>query len=435
LVRLRRTSELSRLPFETASRRDPSTPTAIMAPKSENGNTMAAQPDEVTTTSSIAHKDSSSELDDFTSSTAQKDSSSESGDVTSSTAQKDSSSDNSSVDSVESGEAVVPSSFSVNTTNVPTTTVTVYTRTSVAARTANNEDVKRLIIPNVNLNYTTIDAALSDGLMGRVPMIIHNDDAASIKNDPDAQIAWVTELITAFTRDYLTTPEDSSRNSPAQKEWFSRWQRQPHATLVSLINAKDPDHLEKSCWHLLSAVLKAHELGVVDAGNNLHASKLKCSKRLACIVGILEKYALVRLDVLKAWHVDEIAMNPEAFIKRKLVNCWNNANRAERAKVAGTKRGPGEGVEEQTEEGEGQTPAMGKGKKARKSHSDTTTDADATDNNNTIALRPRPALTPDDSDDKESTPSTPTKRSATSKAPAPSGDDADGDAVDAMEED
>jgi len=388
-----------------------------MAPKSENGDTMAAQPDKVNTTSSVAHKDSSSEPDDVisstaqkdsssesgdvTSSTAQKDSSSESGDVTSSTAQKDSSSDNSSVDSVESGEAVVPSSFNVNTNNVPTTTVTVYTRASVTARTTNNEDAKRLIIPNVNLNFTTIDAALGDGLMGRVPMTIHNDDVASIKRDPNAQTAWVTELMTAFTRVYLTTPEDSSRNSLAQKEWFARWQKQAHATLVSLINAKDPDHLEKSCWHLLSAVLKAHELGVVDAGNNLHASKLKCSKRLACIVGILEKYALVRLDVLKAWHVDEIAMNPQAFIKRKLVNCWNNANRAERAKTAGTKRKAGESVEEQAGEGEGQTPAMGN-RRAR--NSSTNVDATSTNagesNGNTIAMRPHPALTPDDSDDK-----------------------------------
>jgi len=133
----------------------------------------------------------------------------------------------------------------------------------------------------------------------------------------------------------------------------------------------------------------------------LHASKLKCSKRLACIVGILEKYALVRLDVLKAWHVDEIAMNPQAFIKRKLVNCWNNANRAERAKTAGTKRKAGESVEEQAGEGEGQTPAMGN-RRAR--NSSTNVDATSTNagesNGNTIAMRPHPALTPDDSDDK-----------------------------------
>lgn len=320
-----------------------------MYPKSENSNIQAEDLDKVA--SSISHSDSSAEPDD----------------ITSSTAHKDSSSDNKSTTSVESGDAVVPSSSGVQPVNVPTTTIPVYTRplqsaTRVTASTNNDPDSRRLILLNKTLHFTTIDDALGDGLWGRELMTIKNDDFELIRNDPDSQIAWVTQLIDAYTVDYISTPEDPTKTTLAQREWFSRWQKQAHATIVTLVNAKDPDHLEKACWHLLETVLKAHELGVVDAAGNLSPSKLKCSERLAFIVEILEKYALVRLDVLRALHVEEIAASPEAFIKRKLVNCWNNGHRAEKTKekkVAGAKR-----VADDIDE-EGEVEAQGK--RARKS--------------------------------------------------------------------
>jgi hypothetical protein len=376
--------------------------------------------------------------------------------VTASTAQKDSSSDNKSTSSVESGEAVVPSPSNVQTVNAPTptvqtanvstlTVVPVYTRPfKPVTGTANNDDARRLVVPNTTLHFNTVDAAIGDGLLGRQAITIENDDVAVVKIAANSQV-WVKKLVSAFTVDYLSTPEDITKNSSAQQEWFTRWQKQAYATLVTIINGKDSKHLEKSCWFLLKAVLNAHELGIVDAGGNLTASKTKCSERLAFIVSIVEKYALVRLDVLRAWHVDEIAANPEAFIKRKLVNCWNNSHRAEKAKeekakkegqkVAGTKRKAGKSVEED-EESEVQTPV--KAKRARKSKADAADDGakndDKSNKSKTTTKHPRSALTPD-SDDKELTP---TKRSTTLKAKAPSGaavKDHAGDAVDDMDED
>ncbi|GAB7332337.1 hypothetical protein MBLNU13_g04163t3 [Cladosporium sp. NU13] len=354
-----------------------------MSPKPEDSKINAEEPDKITT--SIAHKDSSAEPDD----------------VTSTTAQKESSSDNKSTTSVESGDAVVPSPSEAQTVNVPTTTIIVYRRplqsaTQFTASINNNPDARRLVIPNMDLRYTTIDDALGDGLMGREPMTIKDDDVAAIKNDSDSQAAWVTELIKSFTVDYLSTPEDPTKNTPAQHEWFTRWQKQAHATLVTIVHAKDPKHLEKACWHLLKTVLEAHELGIVNAAGNLSPSKLKCSERLAYIVGMMEKYALVRLDVLRAWHVEEIAANPEAFIKRKLVNCWNNGHRAEKAKVAGTKRA----ASSVGEQGEGQAP--GKGKKARKSLADDAVDGEAKDDGKTVGKtgteHEHSVITPDSGD-------------------------------------
>jgi hypothetical protein len=426
--------------------------TLDMKVKTDNNNNMAAGPDNVNT--SNANEDSSSEPDN----------------VTASTAQKDSSSDNKSTSSVESGEAVVPSPSNVQTVNAPTlnvqtvnvptstvqtanvstlTVVPVYTRPfRPVTATANNDDAKRLVVPNATLHFNTVDAAIGDGLLGRQAITIENDDVAVVKIAANSQV-WVNKLVSAFTVDYLSTPEDTTKNSSAQQEWFTRWQKQAYATLVTIINGKDSKHLEKSCWFLLKAVLNAHELGIVDAGGNLTASKTKCSERLAFIVSIVEKYALVRLDVLRAWHVDEIAANPEAFIRRKLVNCWNNSHRAEKAKeekakkegqkVAGTKRKAGKSVEED-EESEVQTPV--KAKRARKSKADAADDGAKNDDKSnksksttkTTTKHPRSALTPD-SDDKELTP---TKRSTTLKANAPSGaavKDHAGDAVDDMDED
>ena len=385
-----------------------------MSLTSENSKITAEESDKVT--SPIVHKDSSAEPDH----------------VTSSTAQKDSSPDNKSTTSVESGDAVIPSPSGVQPVNAPTLTVTVYKRslkpaTATTALTNNNADTRRLIIPNMTLRFNSLDDALGDGLMGREPMTIKDDDVADVKDDTNSQ-TWVTKLIQAYTKDYLSTPEDASKNTPAQQEWFTRWQKQAHATIVTIVHAKDASHLEKACWHLLKTVIQAHELGVVDAAGNLTPSKLKCSERLAFIAAIMEKYALVRLDVLRAWHVDEIAANPEAFIKRKLVNCWNNGHRAEKAKAVQKKGGEVAGAKraasDADEQGQGhQAPGKGKGKgkKARKSLAGGATDGEAksdgkTNGNNSIK-HSRSALTLD-SDDKESTPS---QRSATPKAS--SGDD------------
>lgn len=394
-------------------------------------------------------------------------------DITS-TAQKDSSSDNASVDSAESSEAVVPSPSNVQAVNVPTSTVQtanvstltvvpVYTRPFkpvTATGTANTHDARRLVVPNATLHYDTVHAAIGNGLMGRKAITIENDDVAVVKIDANSQV-WVNKLVSAFTIDYLSTPEDTTKNTKAQREWFTRWQKQAHATLVTIINGKDPNHLEQSCWFLLKAVLNAHELGIVDAGGNLNPSKTKCSERLAFIVSIMEKYALVRLDVVRAWHVDEIAANPEAFIKRKLVNCWNNGHRAEKAKaekeakkakaeaekeakkVASTKRKAGKSVEED-EESEVETPV--KAKKARKSKAKADaadegakkggkSNSKTTNKTKTTTKHSHTALTPD-SEDKESTP---TKRSAVlkAKAKASSADavkDNAGDAVDDLDE-
>lgn len=390
-----------------------------MEVKTENGDTMAAEPNNITT--SIANNDSSPEQSNFTTSTAQ----------------NDSSSDNKSSDSSESSEEVLPSPSNVQTVNVPTLTITVSKETlkpataTTSTAPTNTEDAKRLIIPDMPLNFSTIDGALGDGLLGREPMTIINDDVAVVKIHSNSQ-AWVTKLTSAFGTDYLSNPEDTTKNTPAQRDWFTRWQKQAHVTILTIITAKDPKHLERSCWYLVDAVIKAHELGVVDAGGNVSPSGLKCSERLAFIVSMLEKYALVRRDVLRAWHVDEIAANPEAFIKRKLVNCWNNGHRAEKAKEAkeGKATEKKRAASKVDEEAEVQTPF--KAKKVRKSKADAAED-DNTDTS-TSANNTRSALTPD-SDDKnmESTPSEhPTTLNASSSDIAEN--DAS-DAVDAMEED
>jgi len=291
-----------------------------MSPKSESGQTKATEPDNVAT--SVVHNGLSPELDN----------------VNTSPAQVDSSPENTSPAEVESSQAIIPSPSNANVAKVtaPTTTVSksrVTTATAATAATAattntdedasnedanNDEDAKRLIMSNRTLSYNSIDAALGDGLMGRTPMNITDDDVADVKHANNSQ-AWVTKLVSAFCTDYLTTPEDTTKDSPAQQDWFKRWQKTAHASIVGIANTKGLDYVEKSCWHLFDAVIKAHELGYVDAGTALKPSKVKCSARLEFIAGVLEKYARVRLDVLTAWHIDEIAANPEQFIKRRRV--------------------------------------------------------------------------------------------------------------------
>ena len=205
-----------------------------------------------------------------------------------------------------------------------------------------NSDARRLEVANLALQFKTADEALSDGLIGRESLKIEKDDFQREKSG-DRPKYWVKKFMEAFSVDYLGDPEDTKKDSPAQKAWYARWQKDAHVVVVSIFEAKDKSHLEKCCWYLFDAIIKSHELGVLTlAANNWAASKLKCSKRLAATVVIIEKYAPVRLDVLRLWHIEEVAANPEAFVKRKLTNCWNNGIRAE--KYAAKKKNGGKGV-------------------------------------------------------------------------------------------
>ena len=205
-----------------------------------------------------------------------------------------------------------------------------------------NSDARRLEVANLALQFQTADEALSDGLIGRESLEIEKDDFQREKSG-DRPKYWVKKFMEAFSVDYLGDPEDTKKDSPAQKAWYARWQKDAHVVVVSIFEAKDKSHLEKCCWYLFDAIIKSHELGVLTlAANNWAASKLKCSKRLAATVVIIEKYAPVRLDVLRLWHIEEVAANPEAFVKRKLTNCWNNGIRAE--KYAAKKKNGGKGI-------------------------------------------------------------------------------------------
>jgi hypothetical protein len=213
-----------------------------------------------------------------------------------------------------------------------------------------NSDARRLEVANLALQFQTADEALSDGLIGRESLEIEKDDFQREKSG-DRPKYWVKKFMEAFSVDYLGDPEDTKKDSPAQKAWYTRWQKDAHVVVVSIFEAKDKSHLEKCCWYLFDAIIKSHELGVLTlAANNWAASKLKCSKRLAATVVIIEKYAPVRLDVLRLWHIEEVAANPEAFVKRKLTNCWNNGIRAE--KYAAKKKNGGKGVVQEADDGE-----------------------------------------------------------------------------------
>lgn len=292
------------------------------------------------------------------------------------------SSDSTAANTASSGDTKTnppPASQGAATVSTPSKTSA---HTSPPVASPSDSDAKCLDIDNVVLSFNTVEDALGDGLMGRQSLNVENDDVATIKNGAHPK-AWVKSLMEAFGRDYLAEPEAASKRAPKQKEWFTRWQKQAHISVLTIYEAKGISHLEKSCWHLFDSVIKAHELGVIHTANHWSPSSIKCSERLAFIVSIIEKYALVRVDVLRSWLVDEIAANPEAFIKRKLTNCWNNEHRAvnnaenkARKQATGSAAGEKRAVRESVGADDQMSPSAQDdivtpvpGKKARKSYS------------------------------------------------------------------
>jgi hypothetical protein len=216
-------------------------------------------------------------------------------------------------------------------------------------------DARSLDVANLALRFDTADSALSDGLIGRESLEIEDDDFKYEKSDGRPKY-WVKKFMDAFAKDYLGKPEDTKKNRPEQKAWYARWQNKAHKIVVTIFEMKDPSHLEKCCWFLFDSIIKSHELGVFAMGaKNWSPSPLICSVRLAYTVTIIEKYAPVRLDIIRLWHVEEIAASPEDFIKRKLINCWNNGIRA--GHNAKNKKGGKAAVKEVDEEEEAQASA------------------------------------------------------------------------------
>jgi hypothetical protein len=251
-----------------------------------------------------------------------------------------------SVHSDAAGSSDVPAPPSAPSSLPPTA---IATRTIAPAES----DARRLDVVNLALRFNSAESALSDGLIGRKSLEIENDDFEHEKSDGRPKY-WVKRFMEAFAKDYLGEPEDTKKNSPEQKAWYARWQNQAHVGVVGIFKMKDQSHLEKCCWYLFDSIIKSHELGVFTmVANDWSPSKLKCSKHLAATVTIIEKYAPVRLDLLRLWHIEEVAANPEAFIKRKLVNCWNNGNRAERnakRKNAAKSKNSAKAAEQEVEE-------------------------------------------------------------------------------------
>jgi hypothetical protein len=211
-------------------------------------------------------------------------------------------------------------------------------------------DAKHLDVANLALSFDDADSALSDGLIGRESLEIKNDDFEQEKSGGRPKY-WVKKFTEAFGKDYLIDPEDAKKNRPEQKAWYARWQKQAHKVVVAIFEVKDQSRLEKCCWFLFDSIMKTHELGAITtAAKNWAPSKLKCSIRLAYTVTIIEKFAPVRLDVLRVWHIEEIAASPEDFIKRKLINCWNNGIRAE--KIAKSKKAGKAAVQQEVDDDE-----------------------------------------------------------------------------------
>lgn len=253
---------------------------------------------------------------------------------------------------VASDEDTVPTladatSVAIGPNDVPASLSSPHTASdTIQAIAQSASDARSLNVSNLALHFDAVDAALSDGLVGRESLNIKNDDFEHEKSDGHPK-EWVKKLVQALGHDYLGEPEDTKKNRPEQKEWYARWQKQAHVGVVAIYEMKDPSHLEKCCWYLFDAIIKAHKLGVfTTAANNWAPSKLKRSKRLAVLVSIVKKYATVRLDILRLWHIEEIAANPEAFIKRKLCNCWNNGIRAQKY---GKTREAGEAAEQKVD--------------------------------------------------------------------------------------
>lgn len=76
-----------------------------------------------------------------------------------------------------------------------------------------------------------------------------------------------------------------------------------------------------------------------------------CSKRLEQITNCVERFPLIRIDLLDDSNIDMLAATPRGCVQRKIANCWNNTRRAKLEQIRKNVAAPdAEAVRDDTEE-------------------------------------------------------------------------------------
>lgn len=199
-----------------------------------------------------------------------------------------------------------------------------------------------------------------DNAIKLIPLKVEHDDRDDVAAHREH---WIPLIAAALDESFeAEPPKAEDRKTPAHLVQWTQWQTEnENKTWVVLSAHPNPPILAQSCAYIFyDMVLEAHRPGkglkdvcktISNGGPNL---ELKCSERIEKAINALEKYPIVRLDLVKLERLHGLLASPDGFVTRKIDNMWQNSSR--KYKKLAQEKADGE---------EGGAGAKGKGKKRK----------------------------------------------------------------------
>lgn len=199
-----------------------------------------------------------------------------------------------------------------------------------------------------------------DNAVKLIPLRVEHDDRDDVAAHPEQ---WIPLIAAALDESFeAEPPKVEDRKTPARLVQWTQWQTEnENKTWVVLSAHPSPPMLAQSCAYIFyDMVLEAHRPGkglkdvcktISNGGPNL---ELKCSERIEKAINALQKYPIVRLDLVKLERLHGLLASPDGFVTRKIDNMWQNSSR--KYKKLAQEKADGEG---------GGAEAKGKGRKRK----------------------------------------------------------------------
>lgn len=213
-------------------------------------------------------------------------------------------------------------------------------------------NVKKLLITDME---TARDTAIK-----LIPLKVEYDDRDDVAAHPEH---WIPLIAAALDESFVAEPPKiADKEDSARLVQWTQWQTEnENKTWIVLSAHPNPPMFAQSCAYIFyDMVLEAHRPGkglrdvcktISNGGPNL---ELKCSERIEKAINALEKYPIVRLDLVKLERLHGLLASPDGFVTRKIDNMWQNSSRKYK-KLA----------QEKAEGEEGGAEAKGKGRKRK----------------------------------------------------------------------
>lgn len=146
---------------------------------------------------------------------------------------------------------------------------------------------------------------------------------------------WVYSIMLALqSNEFVEPPATTDKKGmkpldDAQRARWINWQQNAHDKLSALLSLQHgPEQAEARAWRLFNEVMIIHATSGMPRGYRLCPLQaqlnIKCSERLVCIINNLQKYTILRHNLVNDDDYHFFAIAPNDFADQRIRQMWSN---------------------------------------------------------------------------------------------------------------